>query len=142
MGLRELARKREELQEALRQEGEKAVVDELRKLFEEFPALKKVGWHQYTPYFNDGDPCYFSVHEPTFKIGDDDEPSDYEGSIWDWEYARRYRPPDRDPLLNERMLEISRLWQQNPELFEAAFGDHARIVADRNGVHVEQYHHD
>lgn len=25
-------------------------------------------WDQYTPYFNDGDTCVFSVHYPSFKI--------------------------------------------------------------------------
>lgn len=26
------------------------------------PFIVRFGWHQYTPYFNDGDPCVFSVY--------------------------------------------------------------------------------
>lgn len=26
------------------------------------PGVRRFGWKQYTPYFNDGDPCVFSVH--------------------------------------------------------------------------------
>ena len=31
--------------------------------------VKKVRWTQYTPYFNDGDPCEFSLNEFTVKLG-------------------------------------------------------------------------
>lgn len=30
-------------------------------LFAQFEGLKSFGWLQYTPYFNDGDPCEFGV---------------------------------------------------------------------------------
>ena len=32
------------------------------------PALKAIRWNQYTPYFNDGDPCTFSVGEVMFLV--------------------------------------------------------------------------
>lgn len=31
------------------------------------PGMVDFGWRQYTPYFNDGDPCVFSVGEPWFR---------------------------------------------------------------------------
>lgn len=34
-----------------------------RPMFEQFPQIVAVGWKQYTPSFNDGDPC-------TFRMGD------------------------------------------------------------------------
>lgn len=33
--------------------------------------IDSFGWTQYTPYFNDGDPCVFSVGEPWFRTVDD-----------------------------------------------------------------------
>lgn len=33
--------------------------------------INSFGWTQYTPYFNDGDPCVFSVGEPWFRTVDD-----------------------------------------------------------------------
>lgn len=35
--------------------------DAYERLFD-YPQLKSVSWTQYTPYFNDGDECIFSVH--------------------------------------------------------------------------------
>lgn len=34
--------------------------------FNNYPEVSAVIWQQYTPYFNDGDTCEFSVHEPAF----------------------------------------------------------------------------
>jgi len=50
------------------------------QLFEVCPEIDSVFWMQYTPYFNDGDVCEFSVHEPQFTLVDDEEPDFYEGS--------------------------------------------------------------
>jgi len=33
--------------------------------------IDSFGWTQYTPYFNDGDPCVFSVGEPWFRTVED-----------------------------------------------------------------------
>ena len=31
--------------------------------FQKYPEVEALRWNQYTPYFNDGDTCEFSVHE-------------------------------------------------------------------------------
>ncbi|WP_074344742.1 hypothetical protein [Mycobacteroides abscessus] len=54
-----------------------------------FPEVVSVRWTQYTPYFNDGDACTFSVHEARTKLVDTDEDAgDYEdgfiSSSGDW----------------------------------------------------------
>ena len=40
----------------------------IKPLFDEFPFLAEVAWTQYTPYFNDGEPCVFScaIDDPVF----------------------------------------------------------------------------
>lgn len=40
------------------------------------PYFVGVGWTQYTPYFNDGEPCEFEIHEPYFLTVDDKKVSD------------------------------------------------------------------
>lgn len=35
------------------------------------PLITEFGWTQYTPYFNDGDVCEFSVNEPWFRTTSD-----------------------------------------------------------------------
>ena len=43
---------------------------EMTKIFPAFweqnPDIKSIVWTQYAPYFNDGDPCIFSVREVAF----------------------------------------------------------------------------
>lgn len=41
-----------------------------RALIED-PNVHSFGWTQYTPYFNDGDTCEFSVNEPWLRTVDD-----------------------------------------------------------------------
>lgn len=38
----------------------------IKLFFDECPKVQAVVWSQYTPYFNDGDECVFSVNEPSF----------------------------------------------------------------------------
>jgi hypothetical protein len=35
--------------------------DVFKTFFEQYPEITAVAWNQYTPYFNDGEPCVFSV---------------------------------------------------------------------------------
>ena len=51
-----------------------------QQLFKSCPELESVFWHQYTPYFNDGESCEFSVHEPYFTLVGDVDYDSYEGS--------------------------------------------------------------
>lgn len=39
-----------------------ALLEAFKEVFDKFPLLESFGWPQYTPYFNDGDSCYFNVH--------------------------------------------------------------------------------
>jgi hypothetical protein len=57
----------------LQQEGEAAVKDAFKDLFDKFPEVRSVVWCQYTPYFNDGDTCTFGVHEFDVNLGTDDD---------------------------------------------------------------------
>lgn len=42
----------------------RSVFDEMCKaVFVKHPELTSFSWTQYTPGFNDGDPCYFGVHD-------------------------------------------------------------------------------
>lgn len=52
-----------------------------KQFFDACPEVGSVQWTQYTPYFNDGETCEFSVHEKYFVLADDEDPDDYEGSV-------------------------------------------------------------
>jgi len=58
----------------------------LKAFFEATPEVQSVFWTQYTPYFNDGDSCYFSVGDIWYNLAapvseeesDEDAEEDYE----------------------------------------------------------------
>jgi hypothetical protein len=54
-------------------------------VFERYPEVQAIRWTQYTPYFNDGEPCEFGVHDIEFTLKNYDEVSGEEveaGDNW------------------------------------------------------------
>jgi len=43
-----------------------ALHEEFKNFFESYPEIKSIVWNQYTPYFNDGEECVFSVNSASF----------------------------------------------------------------------------
>jgi hypothetical protein len=115
-------------------------------LFKAFFAARSevtaVCWTQYTPYFNDGEACVFSVHGASV--------STLTGVDWGANHSRyddRDEPVFRDSYEiddNEPLKEALRALERSfdHDIFEAAFGDHARIVVTLEGFHVSEYSHD
>jgi hypothetical protein len=63
-----------------------ALIDEVLAV----PGIEAIKWRQYTPYFNDGDACEFSIHGASVKLsetfGFSEDDGDYEdGFIGDYE---------------------------------------------------------
>lgn len=132
----------------------------------EDPTMKAFGWTQYTPYFNDGDPCVFGVSEPWFLTTDDPDPDDvadhfgfhvgYSGhpSLGKREYDYRGNWPDRvriplayegaDEARFDRVSVLSDAIESgafNDVLLEA-FGDHATVTVRASGISIDTYEHD
>lgn len=126
------------------------------------------GWHQYTPYFNDGEPCVFRVGEPWFRTVEDIRRAD-SGEHFDYDVEDDYTYNigySAHPTLGGR----DRDWQtrevqdyvgEHETLYDAcvalasaiesgafesvlleAFGDHAEITVTRDGITVDSYEHD
>ena len=45
-----------------------AMKSAFQKMFDKEPALQSFSWVQYTPYFNDGEPCKFGVNDDVYYI--------------------------------------------------------------------------
>lgn len=92
--------------------------------------IHSFGWTQYTPYFNDGDPCVFSVGEPWFKSVDDvsgkksdpDGDEDYDEGDDD-SYSIGY---GRHPSLGEQDWEYDnpRDWENRRKIYGPYQGGH------------------
>lgn len=126
----------------------------LKSAFKEFfdgnPRVSQIYWTQYTPHFNDGDECTFSVHEmygiigSLTKKGDEDEyiddredTFDSGGKYGDEEFNSTYA----NEIANFK--NFTRLINRLPDaIFEATFGNHVEVKATRDGFDVEEYNHD
>lgn len=125
-------------------------------------SVKAIRWEQYTPYFNDGDICEFSVYDAEIKLADGDEDTGerddgflstysvelrggpvekYSSEIGNWEPTGKVfeRHPAHGPLEELNKLTGSGAFDN---ALEDLFGDHARVLVKRDGIEVESYEHD
>jgi hypothetical protein len=125
--------------------------------FKANPSVKCMIWHQYTPYFNDGDPCTFGVHSDyacrarlpmpgdvdtwtvvagAAPIGD---PATYmeNADFFDgWEY--------KDERNNDaQQTEMDSFLNGLPDdLLARALGDGVRVFVWEGGILTDEYSHD
>jgi hypothetical protein len=117
----------------------KELTSELQKkfpeLFKDFFAkhdwVEKFQWHQYTPYFNDGNECTFSVYQDSDSITIN-EIDTYDKSV--------YQIKEKEAVYEE----LAEILQSVPEEFyKDLFGDHVEVTVNRDGsIEKEEYSHD
>lgn len=105
-----------------------------KELFDEFPELVSFGWEQYAPYFNDGDPCHFSVYAdyPTIngydtgcdRFVDSDEETEPTAAM--------------ESLFKNVKTPIAKLINTLPyDIMQQVFGDDLRVTITREGKVVD-----
>lgn len=125
-----------------------------------FDVVDAIRWRQYTPYFNDGDPCVFHTHGVDWKfVGVDEEAGDYDDGfvegydpayqeiVGKYEYVPKVGrvavdPPN--PALTEAVYAAEKAIEGGAHdiLLLKTFGDHAEIIATREKFSVDFYEHD
>jgi len=117
--------------EKLRKEAVEAtgelIKEKAKAVFAEFPKVESFSWTQYTPYFCDGETCYFGVNSYDIDINED--PS------WDAEKASLISKAGIGQL--EDIIE-----EFDKDDMEDLFGDHVKVTISRNGIEVSEYDHD
>jgi len=144
------------IQEKLKKEFKTIIA----KLFEENSELKAIVWEQYTPYFNDGDPCIFQVNDFAFTNATGDDLQDirygkYDGKNEDVRALSSYttltskwaRDEDKEyaKLIDfETCKKVGQLMSSSEmkDVMLATFGDHVRVIATREGFSIEEFDHD
>jgi hypothetical protein len=114
----------EKMKEALKSKFEGELQGIFTSVFEKYPNISSLKWTQFTPYWNDGEPCEFSVAGIVIVDQDENETD---------EYDEDYIP---------EVKKISNLFERSTEIMLMAFGDHVEITVDRDGVTVEEYEHE
>jgi len=162
-------KRRGALAESIKKQGQALLKDAFREFLAEHPEILALRWDQYTPHFNDGDACVFSVNELQVRVsgipddfGENDDgfvgveygnldplidgPSQYNASTNDWERVRDATPEEK-ALGKKAKAEVkaaARFWKavQDDDVFLAVFGDHVQVTVTRKGFRVEEYEHD
>jgi hypothetical protein len=110
------------------------------------PGVAAVRWTQYTPYFNDGDPCIFGVNDFTVKLTDGDpDAGDYgDGYLNEWDMRDRGTGGWATGYANlaPALRSLEEVSEHFEEFLKESFGDHATVTATRAGFEIEFYDHD
>lgn len=128
------------------QEDPAILIDALNQVLEH-PLAEYVKWNQYTPYFNDGDACEFSIHEARVKVEGIDEDGDYDdGTFGEWElsYYESTKSLEGVDDLRARLKEFNGHLSSGRHyvILNEKFGDPAEVTATKDGFAVEYYEHD
>jgi hypothetical protein len=110
--------------------------------------VHSVRWTQYTPYFNDGEPCIFGINDITVRLENgDDTAGDYgDGYISTYEMTDGYgssaiaKPGFED--IAPALKTLNDYKDHFEDFVEEAFGDHATVTATLNGFDIAFYEHD
>lgn len=142
--VKELKASMAKMQEELTEKAKKAFHEVSQEIFSKYPNLVEFSWNQYTPYFNDGDPCVFGARTdyPWVKFADDN-PEDCEDEDRGNEYSSWQL---KDKVLNEKeqaaneVLDLLAAFDDHD--YEEMFGDHLTVIVTRDGIETEEYSHD
>lgn len=119
---------------ALRRDGEAALKASFVEFFAAYPEVEAIKWQQYTPYFNDGEACYFGVCEPEIKLT---TKSDEFIDLWDAQESI-------GSTLYADVQKLSGIIQSSSmeSVLKAVFGDHSEITVYPDRITVETYDHE
>jgi hypothetical protein len=120
--------------EKLRDEFQKVTLSELKDtmndIFQKYPDLVKVGWTQYAPHFNDGDPCEFNYHGLN-SLGQEELNNEID-SDWVHNGIERNKYPELE--------ELDDVLRNVPDdIMKFVFGSDSKIEIDRKEILIEDY---
>lgn len=131
--------------------GKSSILSAFQMIFELAPNTKSICWIQYTPYFNDGDTCVFSVGDIFFNAeklpyGEDDDITAYyygEGEM-EQHYFSNFREKCKDSTLLISILDFIYTFFYESEFAKEVFGDHIAIYinAGDNDFTISEFEHD
>lgn len=128
-----------EYRKKMEEEGKAFFSELVKPVFEKYPQLERISWTQYTPYFNDGDPCTFSsgASYPSMKFAGtaaEDDDDEHEESY--------FKNDDASDEAECYRMAVQVLDSFDDDDYEMLFGDHARVILNPSGIEVEDYEHD
>lgn len=135
--LQKLLEKQADLKKEMEVTGKRVLGETFKKIFDKHPQVEAIRWEQYTPYFNDGDACTFGRGEFHIKLAGDNGGGDYEDGYYALHSSEL--PAHFKKLLQD--LE-DKFGSDYEDMFEAIFGDHVEVTANRAGFDTSIYDHE
>lgn len=139
--MQEIKKLKADAEKLMQEKGKDALQEMFSEFFKKNPTVEAVHWSQYTPYFNDGDACNFSVNGFAARIKGLDPEEDHFSWSCDYEYNGWLTPSynKRDDIGNALCkLET----EMDDDVLLAVFGDHVEVTATPEGFEVDEYSHD
>lgn len=68
MKMKETVVKLNAIRDKMHKDGKVAILEGFKEFFNNHPEAKEIVWTQYTPYFNDGDVCTFSMNPMELRV--------------------------------------------------------------------------
>jgi hypothetical protein len=160
----DLIQKNLEFKRQYQEQAQAAFKEMAKEFFDKNPGLTAVKWCQYTPYFNDGEPCVFGIGEVVFTNASEDELEnvspwgDYEGDDenvfasnnikYTLESGRDWHKETAEKIRNsggvdpDSCNEFENAVHQLDDVMLEMFGDHVQITMTREGFEIDEYSHD
>jgi hypothetical protein len=146
---------RQNYEQNVKEQGKEVFLEAAKQIFQTNPNLEYFSWNQYTPYFNDGDECRFSVNYDWVSI----KTTNMEDGARDLRICDQYawlNPGYKmKPRLEsygvssyEELQQIAKSIQEVMKIFdyddyEMMFDDHKTVTVYSDGtVEVEEYEHE
>lgn len=123
------------------------------------PRIRRIQWRQYTPYFNDGEACEFSVHDRSFDLAplptndgptgnpialpadDEDDYDDQEWAELPYSFERlrgneepywvKYWPGVSETTLRQ-LKQLNATLESFEDVLKITFDDHVKVTATKN----------
>lgn len=131
----------EAAKKAMQDQGGKAFDEYSQDLFQKHPLIQDFRWTQYTPAFNDGDPCEFSIGEVAMILtngqvigywDDDDEEDEDNNPIVEVSEVEK-------KVLETVLSEFAKKVHALDDLLEDVFGNDVTVIVGRDGTNCEDY---
>lgn len=148
--IKELVKEMEAFRKEYQKKGQSVLKKAFKTFFNEHPDIKTITWAQYTPYFNDGDECIFSLKDAycsKMKLTEADisDPYDLDGYEEDESDEVRlqgnggYKYDSKQRRAVEKFMEQM---SQLDDIFKELFDDHVWVIATEDGFEVHEYEHE
>lgn len=138
-------------------EAQKLFKEITKEFFDLNPAVKAVTWTQYTPFFNDGEECVFSVGDPSFTNAEGDDVEnvmygEYDGdneNVWVYDGYMLKSDTSKNEAISRGIniescvgLIYAITSAEMTDVMRAMFDDHVRVIATKDGFFCDEFDHD